>query len=190
MKYLAGILIAFSLFLLSAKAQAQFLGIGKEKEDKEKKERRKFYQSSRGPLVGYERGRNDFFHLGYEYNWKKIRLKKPVIRAVDGFMEYNFWENVLGLKVAYWQRHGRAKFTYGGHAGYFSNFDKASLSVGPSIGFRILGFHGQAGYNFLLNDPEREIAANRLYLSVNFFIPYHSKLFFRKGDKKKNILKW
>lgn len=190
MKYLAGILIASSLFFVSSKAQAQLFNLGGNKEQKEKKERRKFYQSSRGLLVGYERGRNDFLQVGYEYNWKKIRLRRPVIRAVDGFMEYNFWENVLGFKAAYWQRHGRAKLTYGGHAGYFSNFENSSLSIGPSVGFRILGFHGQAGYNFLLNDPDREIAANRLYLSINFFIPYHSKLFSRKGDKEKTLFRW
>lgn len=117
-----------------------------------------------------------------------MRLTKPVIRAVDGFIEYNFWENVMGVKAAYWQRHGRLKLTYGGHIGYFTDFNSASMSIGPSVGFRILGFHGQAGYNILLNNPE--IEANKLYLSVNFFIPYHTKLFSKKGDKERTYIRW
>ena len=193
MNYFAGILLML-LLLVAPAAQAQIFGKKEEqgrndsKEKKDTKERRKFYQSSDGLLLGYERGRNDFFQLGYEYNWKKIRLEKPVIRAVDGFVEYNFWENVLGVKGAYWQRHGRMKLTYGGHIGYFTDFNAGSLSIGPSVGFRILGFHGQAGYNILLNN--RDIEANRLYLSLNYFIPYHTELFSKKGDKKKTLIKW
>lgn len=167
-------------------ANAQLFG---KRDEKEKKERRRFYQSTNGLLVGYERGRNDFLQLGYSYNWKKISLKKAVTRSADGFVEYNFWENVLGAKVAYWQRHGNLNWTYGLHGGYFTNFNQISLSVGPSVGFRILGFHGQAGYNFLLNN-RRDIEANRLYLSVNYLIPYHTRLFSKKGDRKKTIFKW
>lgn len=191
MKYLFAGILSLILFSGSFSARAQLFGGGEDKEKKEQKDkndRRKFYQSSNGLLIGYERGRNDFIQVGYEYNWKKIRLKKPVIRAVDGFVEYNFWENVLGMKAAYWQRHGRMKFTYGAHAGIFSDFDEASLSVGPSVGFRIIGFHGQAGYNIMLD--RTDIQANKLYLSLNFFIPYHSKLSTRKGGKEKTILRW
>lgn len=188
MKYI----IAGILFLLtlggSKTASGQIFGNKEDKDQNDKKDRRKFYQSSNGLLIGYERGRNDFLQVGYEYNWKKIRLQKPVIRAVDGFVEYNFWENVLGVKAAYWQRHGRMKFTYGGHIGYFSDFNEITPSIGPSVGFRIIGFHGQAGYNILLKDTD--IQANKLYLSLNFFIPYHSRLFSRKGGQEKNILRW
>ena len=194
MNYIVAGVFTLAVFITSQTAHGQIFGNKEDKEQKDKKEkkdkndRRKFYQSSNGLLLGYERGRNDFFHLGYEYNWKKIRFKRPVIRAVDGFAEYNFWENVIGMKAAYWQRHGRMKLTYGGHVGYFSDFKESSLSVGPSVGFRILGFHGQAGYNIMLS--QNEIRANRLYLSLNYFIPYHSKISTRKGGKEKNILKW
>ena len=186
MKPLAGILLLI-LCLDCLDTKAQIFG---NQEDKDKKERRKFYQSTNGLLIGYERGRNDFIQLGYSYNWKKLSLKKAVTRSVDGYFEYNFWENVLGVKGAYWQRHGNLNWTYGVHGGYFTNFDQLSLSVGPSVGFRILGFHGQAGYNILLNSSRRDIEANRLYLSVNYLIPYHTKLSMRKGRKEKTIFKW
>ena len=187
MNYFAAVLCCLLIFSFPA-AEAQIFGKKEGQDKKENNDRRKFYQSSNGLLLGYEKGRNDFFQLGYEYNWKKMRLTKPVIRAVDGFMEYNFWENVLGMKAAYWQRHGRLKLTYGGHVGYFTDFDQASLSIGPSAGFRILGFHAQAGFNILLNNPE--IEANKLYLSLSYFIPYHTKVFSKKGDKTRNYLKW
>lgn len=186
MKHSAGIFLLL-LCLGYLNANAQIFG---NQENKDKKERRKFYQSTNGLLIGYERGSNDYFQLGYSYNWKKISLKKAVTRSVDGFIEYNFWENVLGVKGAYWQRHGNLNWTYGIHGGYFTNFGQLSPSVGPSVGFRILGFHGQAGYNFLLNSNRREIEANRLYLSVNYLIPYHSKLSMKKGKKEKTIFKW
>ncbi|WP_017733534.1 hypothetical protein [Nafulsella turpanensis] len=187
MKYWTG-LVLMLLLISPAVAEAQLFGKKEEDDKKSKKERRKIFQSTNGLLLGYEKGRNDYFQLGYGYNWKKIRLSKPVTRAVDGFVEYNFWENVLGMKVAYWQRHGRLKLTYGGHAGYFTDFDQGSLSIGPSVGFRLLGFHGQAGYNILLSNPE--IAANKLYLSLSYLIPYHTRLFSRKGDKEKTIFRW
>lgn len=138
-------------------------------------------------MLGYERGRMDMLQVGYHYNWKKIRLKEPVIRATETYLEYAPFNNVLGAKATYWQRHGRLKLTYGGHVGYFTDFDQGSLSLGPSVGFRLLGFHAQLGYNLLLNQA---VDANRLYVALNFFIPQHSKLFSRKGEKEKNILKW
>ena len=184
MKGLAGILV-LSLCFGWLDASAQIFG---KKEEEDKKEKRKFYQSTSGLLIGYERGRNDFFQLGYSYNWKKISLKKAVTHSADGFVEYNFWENVLGMKAAYWQRQGNLNWTYGIQGGYFTDFNQLSLSLGPSVGFRILGFHGQAGYNILLNN--RDIEANRLYLSVNYLIPYHSKLYMKKGKKEKTIFKW
>ena len=187
MKYWTGLALLL-LLLTSSTANAQLFGGKEEDKKKTKKERRKIFQSTNGLLLGYEKGRNDYIQLGYGYNWKKIRLRKPVIRAVDGFVEYNFWENVIGFKAAYWQRHGRLKLTYGGHVGYFSDFEQGSLSIGPSVGFRLLGFHGQAGVNILLNNPE--IAANKLYLSLSYLIPYHTRLFSKKGDKERTIFRW
>lgn len=160
---------------------------GEDEKAKKDKDKLKLYQSSRGPLIGYERGRMDMLQLGYHYNWKKIRLKEPIIRATEAYLEYAPFTNVLGVKAGYWQRHGRLKFTYGGHLGYFTDFEYGSPALGPAIGFRLLGFHGQLGYNLMLN---REIEANRLYLSLNFFIPRHTKMFTKKGDKEKTIMKW
>lgn len=176
------LLILLLLMSLNCHAQWPF-----KKEEKDKKDKLKVYQSSRGLLLGYERGRMDMIQVGYHYNWKKVRLQKPVIRATEAFLEYAPFNNVLGAKVTYWQRLGRLKFTYGGHAGYFTDFDEGSLSIGPSVGFRLLGFHGQLGYNLLAN---REVDANRLYVSVSFFIPQHSKLFYKKGEKEKKIFNW
>ncbi|AHM60010.1 hypothetical protein D770_08735 [Flammeovirgaceae bacterium 311] len=178
------LLLALLLTSLVCHAQWPF---NKNEDEKDKRDKTKVYQSSRGILLGYERGRMDMVQVGYHSNWKKIRLKKPVIRSTEAFLEYAPFNNVLGLKAAYWQRHGRLKFTYGGHVGYFTDFDEGSVSIGPSAGFRLLGFHGQLGYNLFVNP---EVDANRLYLSVSFFIPQHTRLHTKKGDKEKTILKW
>ena len=182
------LLLLFSFLLISFASHAQwpFKKDGDEQE-KDKKDKFKLYQSSRGLLLGYERGRMDMLQIGYHYNWKKIRLKEPVIRATEAFVEFAPFTGVLGAKATYWQRHGRLKLTYGGHLGFFTDFDHSSLSFGPSVGFRILGFHGQLGYNILTNP---QVEANRLYVSISFFIPQHTKLFSKKGEKEKTILKW
>lgn len=178
--------LLLTFLLLSLVCHAQW-PIKKEEEEKEKKDRLKLYQSSRGVLLGYERGRMDMVQVGYHYNWKKIKLKKPVIRTTEAFLEYAPFNNVLGAKLAYWQRLGRLKFTYGGHLGYFTDFSHGSLSLGPSAGFRLLGFHGQLGYNLFTNP---EVDANRLYLSLSFFIPQHTKLSSKRGEKKKTLMRW
>lgn len=178
------LLLLFLLVSLVCHAQWPF---NKGENEKDKKDRLKLYQSSRGIMFGYERGRMDMIQVGYHYNWKKIKLKEPMIRATEAYLEYAPFNNVLGAKAAYWQRLGRLKFTYGGHLGFLSDFDAISLSIGPSVGFRLLGFHGQLGYNLLSNPA---VDANRLYLSLSMFIPQHTKLSSKKGDKEKTILKW
>lgn len=178
------LLLLFLLLSFTCHAQWPF---NKDKDEKEKKDKLKLYQSSRGVLVGYERGRVDMIQLGYHYNWKKIRLQKPVIHATEAYFDLAPFEGIVGARVAYWQRQGRLKFTYGGHAGFFTDFNESTFSLGPSVGFRLLGFHGQLGYN-LLSNPD--VNANRLYASLSFFIPTHTKLSSKKGDKEKTILKW
>ena len=182
----SSLLLLFLFMSLVCQAQWPFKKDENEKE-KDKKDRLKLYQSSRGILLGYERGRMDMLQVGYHYNWKKIRLKEPVIRATEAYLEYAPFNNVLAAKAEYWQRHGRLKFTYGGHLGYYTDFDAGSLGIGPSVGFRLLGVHGQLGYNLLSN---RAVDANRLYLRLSLFIPQHTKLSSKKGEKEKTILKW
>lgn len=176
------LLILLLLSSFSAFAQWPF-----NKEEKEKKDRLKLYQNSRGIILGYERGSTDMIRFGYQYNWKKVRLQKPVIRAAEGYLELAPFTGVLGGKLAYWQRIGRLKFTYGAQAGAVTDFSESSLSLGPTLGFRLLSFHGQLGYNILSNEA---VEANRLFVSITAFIPLHSKLSSRKGDKEKTILKW
>jgi hypothetical protein len=181
------LLVVFLLLSGSCLAQWPFKKDEEGKDQKDKKEKLKVYQSSRGYVIGYERGRSDMIQLGYQYNWKKIRLKQPVIRAVEGYAAISPFTGVYGLQGGYWQRHGRLKLTYGGRVGAFTNFDASTLSIGPALGFRILGFHGQGGFN-LLSNPE--VQANRLYASINFFIPRHSRMYSKKGDKERTLFKY
>ena len=174
------------LLCMSLACHAQW-PFNKNENEKDKKDKLKLYQSSRGIMLGYERGRVDMLQLGYHYNWKKIRLQKPVIHATEAYLDISPFEGVYGARAAYWQRQGRLKFTYGANLGYFTNFRESTLAIGPSVGIRILGIHGQAGYN-LLSNPNVE--ANRLYVSLSVFFPQHTKISTKKGDKEKTILKW
>lgn len=151
------------------------------------REKLKLYQNTRGLLLGYERGRTDYLLVGYHYNWKKIRLKKPTIHAVEGIGSVAPFTGILGLQASYWQRQGRFKLTYGGQVGYFTNFEQSTLSLGPTVGIRLLGLHAQTGFN-LLSEPEVE--ANRLFLRLSLLLGGHTRVHSKRGDKKKDILKW
>ena len=159
----------------------------KDEKDKENKDRLKLYQNTQGILIGYEKGRSDMLNVGYHYNWKKIRLKKPTIHAVEGIASVNPFDGILGIQGSYWQRIGRFKWTYGGRIGAFTDFSESTLSVGPVVGFRILGIHGQTGVNLLSNS---EVNANILYLNLSLLIGTNTRIHSQKGDKKKDILKW
>jgi hypothetical protein len=189
MHYRSWLTLLFTVFVSVNCLQAQiFNRSGSDDKDKDqKKEKLKVYQETRGYIIGYERGRTDMLRLGYHANWKKIRLKKPTIHAVEGFASVAPFTGILGLEGAYWQRQGRFKWTYGGRFGYFTNFDEGTVSVGPAIGFRLLGLHAQGGFN-LLSNPDVE--ANRLYLSLSFLIGSHTRVHSKKGDKEKDIIKW
>jgi hypothetical protein len=72
-------------------------------------------------------------------------------------------------------KRSRINFTYGGNVVYFSNFKGLQrYGVGPSIGFRLAGFHLINGYNFLAGDKELE-GANTLYMSLRYYFPIKNK---------------
>jgi hypothetical protein len=90
-------------------------------------------------------------------------------------MEYNFRNHVVGYKAGLWMKRSRINFTYGGNVVYFSNFKGLQrYGVGPSIGFRLAGFHLINGYNFLAGDKELE-GANTLYMSLRYYFPIKNK---------------
>jgi hypothetical protein len=152
---------------------------------------RKLYQVNSGMIMGLQKGKYTSFELGGEAHWRKISLLKPRIVGATANMEYNFSDNVIGYKAGLWMKRGWINLTYGINASYFTNFKSSnSFGFGPSVGFRLLGFHLINGYNFLLNNSTTStttpVQANSIYLSLRYYVPVHNKFTWdRKTMKKK-----
>lgn len=152
----------------------------------------KLYQRNYGAIIGLQRGRYTSFELGAEAHWRKMSLRKPRILGATANMEYNFGNHVMGYKAGMWMKQGRVNLTYGANVMYFTDFnDKNSFGIGPSVGFRFLGFHFLNGYNFLTrskseNDEKPEpLKANTLYVSLRYYFPVQNKFTWDRRDKEK-----
>ena len=141
---------------------------------------RKLFQRNTGMILGWQRGRYTFIELGVEAHWRKISLLKPHIIGASANMEYNFGNNVLGYKAGAWMKRGRINLTYGANFSYYTNFkDGHRFGVGPSVGFRLLGFHLINGFTILTADKyastENPVAANSLYISLRYYFPVQNR---------------
>jgi hypothetical protein len=141
---------------------------------------RKLFQRNTGMILGWQRGRYSAIELGVEAHWRKISLAKPHIIGASGNMEYNFGNNVLGYKAGVWMKRGRINLTYGANLSYFTNFKEGHrFGAGPSVGFRLLGFHLINGFNFLTADKfansENPVAANSLYVTLRYYFPVQNR---------------
>ena len=152
---------------------------------------RKLFQRNTGMILGWQRGRYSAIELGVEGHWRKISLLKPHIIGATANMEYNFGSNVLGYKAGAWMKKGRINLTYGANISYFTNFkDGHRFGFGPSVGFRLLGFHLINGINILTTDKaaatEYPIAANSLYISLRYYFPVQNRFVW---DRKTRLRK-
>ena len=134
----------------------------------------KLHQRNHGIIVGLQKGKGTALELGGEAHWRKISFKKPNIIGATANMEYNFKDHIMGFKTGMWMKRGRVNLTYGGNLVYFTDFNGGSqYSLGPSVGFRLLGLHLLTGYNFLVGDKEMD--ANTLYVALRYYIPVSNK---------------
>lgn len=141
---------------------------------------KKLFQRNTGMILGWQRGRYTAIELGVEGHWRKISLLKPHIIGATINMEYNFGNNVLGYKAGAWMKQGRINLTYGANVGYFTNFKGGHrFGAGPSVGFRLLGFHLLNGFNFLTADgaasTNHPVAVNSLFISLRYYFPVQNR---------------
>ncbi len=132
-----------------------------------------------GMLIGLQRGKFNGFELGMERQWKQLKLKKPFTFATAFTMEYQFQANAMGFKIGPWVKYGRADFTYGANFTYLSNFDENLFGISPHIGFKMLGFHVLASYNFMPNRSSF-VDYNTLHLSLRYYISKSRKFKVKK----------
>jgi hypothetical protein len=125
--------------------------------------------SKSGPYVGLQKGQFMNFEIGYEYQWKKVKLVKPKTNSLHLGISYNYFNNVLGYEFGYYNKTGRANFTYGINSIYLTDFVHNRIGITPVIGYKLFGFHIQAGYN-LLAPVANFKKVNSPFLSLRFFI--------------------
>lgn len=138
------------------------------------------YTRGFGAVVGIQQGRHTFFELGAEANWRTVRLSNPITYGVGGNAEFNFGQGVLGWKAFGWMRPGRLNFTYGANLVYYTNFEQSRFGVGPSLGYKLLGFHFIAGANLLAGSKEMT-QYNPFYFTIRYYAPIQKKTAFRKS---------
>lgn len=119
-----------------------------------------------GPYIGIQQGKYMPFEFGVERQYQRVRLLKPEINAFHTGVNYNIKQNVLGYDLGYWRQKGRLGITYGANVVMRTDFDSYQFGVAPVIGFKLLQFHLQTGYNFLT--PKAEIATNTLFISLRY----------------------
>lgn len=135
-----------------------------------------------GLLVGAQKGRFFGVELGMERQWKELKLKKPFTWAIAANGEYHFGSNNLGFKAGPWFKWGRADFTYGVNLTYLSDFTYSRLGASPAIGFKIIGFHLLASYNFLVGS-DQFTDYNKLHVSVRYYLSKDRKFKLDKSSK-------
>ena len=120
-----------------------------------------------GPYVGLQQGKYMVPEFGYEMQWKRVRLKKPITHAGHMGFNYNFQRNVLGYDAGYWLKIGRMDLTYGANLVFRTDFDQNALGVAPVVGFKVWQLHLQTGYHFLPRSA-RDMETNSFFVSLRF----------------------
>ena len=137
-----------------------------------------------GPYIGLIRGKYNVLEFGYEMQWNKVSLRKPITHAGHMGFDYNFLRNVLGYDVGYWCKVGRLDLTYGGNIIFRSDFERSAFGFAPIVGFKFWQLHLQTGYHFLTR-PARDMETNTLFVSLRYVFINDRDWTWKKKDKKK-----
>lgn len=149
-----------------------------------KKKRFELSVKKSGPYFSLERGKYTVPELGVERQWKQIKLASAITNAVHMGFNYNFKYNVLGYDVGYWVKPSRIGLTYGGNFIMQTDFDETRIGFAPVIGYKVLNFHFQTGYNFLTRSTEF-IETNTFFVSLRFVLINDRDVDFKNNRKKK-----
>jgi hypothetical protein len=122
-----------------------------------------------GPYIGFQKGLYAGIEMGAEYQYKKVKLVKPITHALHAGVNYNLNHNYIGYDLGYWIKQGRLNFTYGATLIYRTNYQIGSLGISPVFGLKLTQFHFQTGVN-LLSARVATMPVNRFYVSVRFVL--------------------
>lgn len=136
-----------------------------------------------GPYIGLQYGKYKNLELGYELQRKAVKLVKPTTHALNIGADFNLNQGILGFNLGYYQKEGRIDFTYGASLLYRTDFEHTRFGVSPFIGYKLYGFHLQAGVN-LLTPNENFTNNNIIYASMRFVVIKNRSYDWRKREKK------
>jgi hypothetical protein len=137
-----------------------------------------------GPYFGIQRGKYTVLEIGVERQWKKIRIRQPIIHAAHAGFNYNFKYNMLGYDMGYWYKPNRIGLTYGGNLFFRTNFDNTRVGIAPVVGFKFSLLHLQTGYHFMTRLPDN-FETNKFFISLRIGIINDRDVDFNMGKKKK-----
>ncbi len=135
-----------------------------------------------GPYIGIISGKYNVMEFGYEMQWNKVKLRKPITHAGHMGFNYNFLRNVVGYDAGYWCKVGRLDLTYGGNIIFRSDFDRNAFGFAPMVGFKFWQFHLQTGYHFLSRSA-KDMETNRLFVSLRYVFINNRDWTWKKEDK-------
>lgn len=128
-----------------------------------------------GAYIGIQSGQYTVLELGGEFQWKKVKLIKPITNSVHGGFNYNFKYNVLGYDAGYWFKTGRLNLTYGANIIFRTDFTYSKIGFAPVIGFKFTQLHLQTGYHFL-TPATHVIPTNTFFVSLRFVMINNRKV--------------
>lgn len=135
-----------------------------------------------GPYFGLQQGKYLVPEFGVERQWKRVKLKSPIIHAGHMGFSYNFKHKVLGYDIGYWIKTHRIGLTYGANLFYRTNFNSDRIGVAPVVGFKFWLLHLQTGYHIMAKP--KTIETNTFFISVRLGIINERDIEWKRDKKK------
>jgi hypothetical protein len=132
-----------------------------------------------GPYIGIQRGKFSSIEFGAEYQFKEVKLIRPITQAAHFGFNYNLYKNVLGYDLGYWIKQGRLNLSYGANIIYRTDYNKGYIGIAPVLGYKLAQFHLQTGIN-LLPVSAYNLAINKFFMSLRFVLIQHRNMTIEK----------
>jgi hypothetical protein len=122
-----------------------------------------------GPYVGWQKGIYNNIELGFEQQWKDLKLFRSQTAAIFGGLNFNILNGVIGEDIGVWRKLGFLGVTYGVSLNHRTNFTFHKVGFSPMIGVKVGRFHCHTGYQFLFPN-NKEDGVNNFFVSLRFKI--------------------
>ena len=120
-----------------------------------------------GPYIGYQWGNYSVFELGFERQWKELKLFKSKTTALYGGLNYNYSQGVIGCDLGAWRKLGFLGITYGISGIYRTDLNYHKFGLSPMLGWKVGRLHLHVGYQLVI--PEEQVAGvNEFYATLRF----------------------